>query len=65
VDPDLRTALLVLGLIFVFAFGAMTLYVIGDTGFDTVGDLILALASAGVVLMVLLGLIGAIRNPPR
>jgi hypothetical protein len=64
-DPDVRTALLVMGLLFVCAFGGMSLYVIGDSGFDTVGDLMLAVASLGVVAFVLLGLIGAIRNPPK
>jgi hypothetical protein len=64
-DPDVRTALLVIGLLFVFAFAGMTLYVIGDSGFNTVGDLLLAVTSLGVVAFVLLGLIGAIRNPPK
>jgi hypothetical protein len=65
VDPDVRTALLLMGLLFVGAFGAMSLYVIGESGLNTVGDLMLALASVGVVVMVMLGLIGAIRNPPK
>ena len=64
-DPDVRTALLVMGLLFVAAFGGMTLYVIGDSGLDTVGDLMLAVASIAVVVFVLLGLVGAIRNPPK
>jgi hypothetical protein len=65
VDPDVRTALLVIGLLFVFAFAGMTLYVIGDSGFNTVGDLLLAVTSLGVVVFISLGLIGAIRNPPK
>jgi hypothetical protein len=64
-DPDVRTALLIGGLLFVAAFGGMTLYVVAKSGFDTYGDLLLALFSLGVVVMVLLGLIGAIRNPPK
>ena len=64
-DPDVRTALLVIGLLFVFGFAGMTLYVIGDSGLDTVGDLLLAVTSLGVVAFVSLGLIGAIRNPPK
>ena len=63
-DPDLRTALLAVGLLFVAAFGGMTLYVIAKSGFDTYGDLLLAVFSVGVVAMILIGLIGAIRNPP-
>jgi hypothetical protein len=64
-DPDVRTALLAMGLVFVCAFGGMTLYVIGEHGLNTVGDLMLAVVSIGVVAMVLLGLIGAMRNPPK
>jgi hypothetical protein len=64
-DPDVRTALLAVGLLFVAAFGGMTLYVIADSGLNTVGDLMLALFSVGVVVFVLLGLIGAMRNPPQ
>jgi hypothetical protein len=43
----------------------MTVYVIVDSGFNTVGDLLLAVTSLGVVVFVSLGLIGAIRNPPK
>lgn len=64
-DPDVRTALLGLGLLFVAGFGGMSLYVVADSGLNTVGDLMLALFSLGVVVFVLLGLIGALRNPPR
>ena len=64
-DPDVRTVLLVMGMLFVLAFGAMTLYVIGASGLNTVGDLMLAVASIGVVVFVALGLIGALRNPPK
>ena len=64
-DPDVRTALLGLGIVFVCAFGGMSLYVIADSGLQTVGDLMLALFSLGVVVFVLLGLIGAMRNPPQ
>ena len=38
---------------------------IGDSGLNTIGDLMLALASLGVVVFVPLGLIGAMRNPPK
>jgi hypothetical protein len=63
-DPDVRAALLAVGLLFVGAFGGMTLYVIGESGFDTIGDLMLAVGSVAVVVMVLIGLIGAMRQPP-
>lgn len=58
-DPDLRTALLIAGLIFVGLFGAMTLSVILDSGID-----VLTVASTLIVVMLALPLIGALRNPP-
>ena len=54
-----------MGMIFVVAFGAMSLYVIADSGFNTIGDLLLAFFSLAVVVFVALGLIGAMRNPPK
>jgi len=68
-DPDLRNALLVLGLIFCGFFAVITLYVIADTGLHlkTYGD-IGAIGLYGVSLlivgMIAAGLIGALRNPP-
>jgi hypothetical protein len=59
-NPDLRLALLAVATVFCLAFGAMTLSVIADSGLD-----ILTLISLGIVAMVLLGLYGAIRNPPQ
>jgi hypothetical protein len=68
-DPDLRNALLLLGLIFCGFFAVVTLYVIVDTGlhFRTYGDIgAVALygVSLGIVVMIAAGLIGALRNPP-
>jgi hypothetical protein len=68
-DPDLRNALLMIGLIFCGFFAAITLYVIADTGLHlrTYGD-IGAIGLYGVSLlivgMIAAGLIGALRNPP-
>jgi hypothetical protein len=68
-DPDLRNALLILGLIFCGFFAAVTAYVIVDTGLRlrTYGDLG-AIALYGIslliVAMIAAGLIGALRNPP-
>jgi hypothetical protein len=68
-DPDLRNALLITGLVFCGCFAAATLYVIADSGLRlrTYGD-IGALAQYGIALlivgMIAAGLIGAIRNPP-
>jgi hypothetical protein len=68
-DPDLRNALLLVGLIFCAFFAAVTIYVIVDTGlqFRTYGD-IGAIGLYGVSLLIIVmiaaGLIGALRNPP-
>ena len=59
-DPDLRTALLVGGLIFVGLFAAMTITVAVQYGFD-----VLTVAALVIVLVLALPLIGALRNPPR
>ena len=59
-DPDLRTALLVGGLIFVGVFAAMTIAVAVQFGFD-----VLTVAAGVIVVMLALPLIGALRNPPK
>lgn len=59
-DPDLRLALLALGAVFCFAFGAMTLVAIAERGID-----VLTVTSAVIVAMILFGLYGAYRNPPE
>ena len=58
-DPDLRTALLVGGLIFVGLFAAMTIAVAVEFGFD-----VLTVAAGIIVLLLGLPLLGALRNPP-
>jgi hypothetical protein len=58
-DPDLRTALLAIGIVFCAAFAAMTLGVAADSGFD-----IFTVIALLIVGMIATGLIGAIRNPP-
>jgi hypothetical protein len=68
-DPDLRNALLVLGLIFCGFFAVITLYVIADTGlhlrtYGDIGAIGLYGVSLGIVGMIAVGLIGALRNPP-
>jgi hypothetical protein len=69
VDPQLRTALLSLGIGFCAIFGILTLYAAVRLGFGlaTYGDL-LALFFLGVSLLVIgmiaAGLYGAMRNPP-
>jgi hypothetical protein len=68
-DPDLRNALLIVGLIFCGFFAAVTLYVIADTGlhlrtYGDIGAIILYSVSLLIVVMLAAGLIGALRNPP-
>jgi hypothetical protein len=59
-DPDLRALILAVGAFFVFAFGAMTIIVIGESGLD-----ILTLTSLVIIGLVAFGLYGAWRNPPQ
>jgi hypothetical protein len=68
-DPDLRNALLLIGLLFCGFFAAVTLYVIADTGlhlrtYGDIGAIILYGISLLIVVMIAAGLIGALRNPP-
>lgn len=68
-DPDLRNALLLIGLLFCGFFAAVTLYVIVDTGlhlrtYGDIGAIILYGISLLIVGMIAAGLIGALRNPP-
>ena len=68
-DPDLRNALLILGLIFCGFFAAVTLYVIADTGlhlrtYGDIGAIGLYGVSLLIVVMIAAGLISALRNPP-
>jgi hypothetical protein len=68
-DPDLRNALLWLGLVFCAFFAAITLYVIADTGlrlrtYGDIGAIILYGISLLIIVLIASGLIGAIRNPP-
>jgi hypothetical protein len=68
-DPDLRNALLLIGLLFCGFFAAVTLYVIADTGlhlrtYGDIGAIILYGVSLLIVGMIAAGLIGALRNPP-
>ena len=68
-DPDLRNALLVLGLLFCGFFAVVTIYVIADTGlhlrtYGDIGAIILYCISLLIIGMIAAGLIGALRNPP-
>jgi len=68
-DPDLRNALLLLGLLFCGFFAVVTIYVIADTGlhlrtYGDIGAVILYGISLLIIGMIAAGLIGALRNPP-
>lgn len=68
-DPELRNALLMVGLVFCGFFAAVTIYVIADTGlrvrtYGDLGALALYAISLLIIAMIAAGLIGAIRNPP-
>ncbi len=56
-DPDLRAALLIGGLIFVGLFAAMTLSVIADNGLD-----VLSVSAIVIVVFLALPLISALRD---
>jgi hypothetical protein len=59
-NPVLRAVLLLGGLFFCAAFGAMTAYVAIEHGFD-----IFTVAAILVLLLLVLPLIGALLNPPE
>jgi hypothetical protein len=68
-DPDLRNALLLLGLVFCGFFAAVTIYVIVHTGlhlrtYGDIGAIGLYAVSLLIAVMIGAGLIGALRNPP-
>ena len=58
-DPDVRTALLLVGMLFCALFGLMTVTVVAQEGID-----VLSITAFAIVAMVLIGLLGALRNPP-
>ena len=68
-DPDLRNALLIIGLLFCVFFAAVTLYVIVDSGlrlrtYGDIGAIALYAVSLLIVVLIAAGLIGALRHPP-
>jgi hypothetical protein len=58
-EPEVRAALLVMGLLFVVVFGLMTVAVVVESGLD-----VLSVAAFAIVAMVLIGIVGAFRQPP-
>ncbi len=59
-DPGIRDAILIGGLIFVGLFGAMTVAVTIEEGVN-----VLTVAAALIIVMLALPLIGALRNPRK
>jgi hypothetical protein len=57
VDPDLRSALLIGGLLFVGLFAAMTLQVVLEDGVT-----VLTVAAGVIIVLLALPLIGALRD---
>jgi hypothetical protein len=55
----MRNAFLLVALVFCLAFGGMTAAVAAQSGLD-----ILTLVSFGIVVMLMLAVLGALRNPP-
>jgi hypothetical protein len=58
-DPEIRGAILAVGLGFCAIFTYMTFAVAFDSGFD-----VFTLAGLLIVALIAIGLIGAVRNPP-
>ena len=58
-NPRIRTAILLGGLLFCLFFAFLTLTVAFDSQFD-----IFTVASLGIIGLVAAGLLGAYRNPP-
>jgi hypothetical protein len=56
----MREALLWGALVFCLFFGGLTATVAAESGFD-----IFTVVSFGIVLMIMLAVLGALRNPPR
>jgi hypothetical protein len=64
VNPDVRTAILAAGLAFCILFATISIVAILESGPSTRG-ILLGGISLAIVGMILLGLWGAMRNPPR
>jgi hypothetical protein len=58
-EPEVRSAIVLVGLLFVFLFAGSALVVIGKDGLDFLTVLSLAIAA-----MIFMGVLSVIRNPP-
>jgi hypothetical protein len=59
-EPEIRTAVLTVGVLFCVLFLTLTIGVVADSGLD-----ILTVTSFVIIGLLAIGLIGAIRNPPQ
>ena len=62
--PDVRSAILAAGLAFCILFLGATLVAVADAGFSG-RSIFLGGLSLLIILMIGLGLLGAMRNPPK
>jgi len=58
-EPSVRNAFLLVALLFCLLFGGMTAAVAAQFGFD-----IFTLTAVLIVVMIMLAVLGALRNPP-
>jgi len=59
-EPEIRGAIVLVGLLFVFLFAGSALVVIGQDGID-----FLTVLSLGIAAMIFVGVLAVIRNPPE
>jgi hypothetical protein len=59
-EPEVRGAIVLVGLLFVFLFGGSALVVIGQDGLD-----ILTVISLLIAVMIFMGVMAVVRNPPK
>jgi hypothetical protein len=60
VEPEVRGAIVLVGLLFVFLFGGSALVVIGEDGLD-----VLTVISLLIAAMIFIGVMAVVRNPPK
>jgi len=60
VEPEVRSAIVLVGLLFVFLFAGSALVVIGQDGLD-----VLTVISLLIAAMIFIGVMAVVRNPPR
>ena len=58
-EPEVRSAIVLVGLLFVFLFAGSAVVVIGQDGLD-----FLTVLSLGIAAMIFFGIMAVIRNPP-